>query len=260
MMSFDYGLNIAPTTHPLGWTIGAGCFGPRAELRRLDDIRSALRDPNCSGPDVVYAICMDVGREEDRDDLINRHLLFGVVTYAAGTLGDEPVRSQGHVHKPSPRNGWLTPEVYEIWSGRAVILMQETDRDDPGRCFAVEATPGQVVIVPPGWAHAAISADPTRPLTFGAWCDRAYGFDYTQVRARRGLAWYPIVGADNRLSWQPNPAYTNRLLTKKPPREYRELGIERGVSVYEQYRRRSDLFDFVPNPQQTAELWIDFVP
>ena len=33
------------------------------------------------------------------------------------------------------------------------------------------------VIVPPGWVHATISADPKQPLTFGAWCDRDYGFE-----------------------------------------------------------------------------------
>jgi len=50
--------------------------------------------------------------------------------------------------------------------------MQETAEDQSGRCFAVIAQTGDVVIVPPYWAHATISADPEQPLTFGAWCDR----------------------------------------------------------------------------------------
>ena len=28
-------------------------------------------------------------------------------------------------------------------------------------------------------------------MSFGAWCDRQYGFDYRGVRAHRGLAWFP---------------------------------------------------------------------
>jgi len=39
------------------------------------------------------------------------HLLYGAVTYAAGRLGNEPIRSQGHIHKASPLSGWSTPEV-----------------------------------------------------------------------------------------------------------------------------------------------------
>ena len=64
---------------------------------------------------------MDVGKEEHRALLNKLHLLFGVVTYSAGKLGQEPVRSQGHIHKISPYSGWSTPEIYEIWSGEAII-------------------------------------------------------------------------------------------------------------------------------------------
>ena len=46
--------------------------------------------------------------------------------------------------------------------------MQEFPADDPGRCFAVTDGPGEVVIVPRGWAHATLSAEPETPLTFGA--------------------------------------------------------------------------------------------
>jgi glucose-6-phosphate isomerase len=80
-------------------------------------------------------------------------LLFGAVTYAAGRLGDEVVRSQGHVHKISSHGGWMAPEIYEIWNGRAFIYMQEFAADHPGRCFAAKAGAGDIVIVPPAWAH-----------------------------------------------------------------------------------------------------------
>lgn len=145
----DPGFDITPTRSPLGFTYGDDVFGPEVENRRLDDIRTSLRDPSCSGPDIVYAIAMDVGRKADKQKLIDRDLLFGVVAYAAGRLGNEPVRSQGHVHKKVRGQQQAPPEVYEIWSGRAIILMQETANDDPGRCYAVEAGPGEVVIVPP---------------------------------------------------------------------------------------------------------------
>ena len=169
---FDKGIDITPVQSPMGFTYGAGVFGPEVEIRRLEDIRASLRDPQCKGPEQVYSIAMDVGKEEHRALLNKLHLLFGVVTYSAGKLGQEPVRSQGHIHKISPYSGWSTPEIYEIWSGEAIIYMQEYAEDQPGRCYAVHAFPGDVVIVPPYWVHATISANPRLPLTFGAWCDR----------------------------------------------------------------------------------------
>ena len=103
---FDKGIDITPVQSPMGFTYGAGVFGPEVEIRRLEDIRASLRDPQCKGPEQVYSIAMDVGKEEHRVLLNKLHLLFGVVTYSAGKLGQEPVRSQGHIHKISPYSGW----------------------------------------------------------------------------------------------------------------------------------------------------------
>jgi glucose-6-phosphate isomerase len=258
-MNFDPKINVRPTNDPLGWEIGEGCYGPTPELRSLDAIRKSLRDPNCSGPDPVYAICMDVARHEHRAELQKRMLLFGVVTYAAGQLGEEPVRSQGHVHRISQHSGWRPPELYEIWAGRAVIYMQEYAEDEPGRCFAIEAGAGECVLVPPGWAHATISADPTTPMSFGAWCDREYGFEYDKVRARHGLAWFPIL-RDGELEWEPNPAYRASKLITRAARAYDDFGLVSEIPIYEQYAQDPQRLQFISNPQLRARQWEGFEP
>ena len=157
-LDFDPGFDITPLSVDEGFRLGADCFDKGTEFRKLDSVRKSLRDPNCDGPENVYAIMMDVGRKTDLPAMQQRMLLYGVVTYAAGQLGDEPIRSQGHIHKVSAHCGWSTPEVYEIWTGKAVIYMQESGQDDPGRCFAVKAGAGDVVIVPPSWGHCVVSA------------------------------------------------------------------------------------------------------
>jgi glucose-6-phosphate isomerase, archaeal len=259
-MKFNPGFDIEPTTEPMGFKYGVGIFGPEVENRSLDSIRKSLRNPNCEGPDPVYSIAMDVGKTEHLPQLKKLHLLYGAVTYAAGRLGDEPVRSQGHIHKVSPLSGWSTPEVYEIWSGKAIILMQENAEDQPGRCFAVSAGPGEVVIVPPFWAHATISADPKQPLTFGAWCDRKYGFEYEGVREHKGLAWFPLIDDKGSISWQRNSNYSDSELILKTPEPYTQLGLEAGKAIYRQFEEDSRRFDFVPFPQHVKEIWESFVP
>jgi glucose-6-phosphate isomerase len=259
-MKFNPGFNIQPTTQPMGFKYGATVFGPEVENRTLDSIRKSLQNPECEGPDPVYSIAMDVGKSEHLHQLKQLHLLYGAVTYAAGRLGDEPVRSQGHIHKISPLSGWSTPEVYEIWSGKAIIYMQETAENNPGRCFAVVAEPGDVVIVPPYWPHATISADAEQPLTFGAWCDREYGFEYDEVRAQKGLAWFPVIGPSGEIEWQKNSNYQDSLLIVKSPEVYSQLGIEPGKSIYEQFEAEAEKFLFVPQPQLVEEVWKNFVP
>ena len=254
------GLDIHFSTVSLDISYGPEVFGPSPESRKLSDIRKSLLDPSCDGPDPVYNIAMDVGRRNDLASLREKMLLFGVVVYAKGQLGEEPVRSQGHVHAVSPHSGWSAPEFFEFWHGRAVVYGQERVADDPGRCFAIEAGPGDVVVIPPGWAHFVVNADPDRQMAFGAWCDRQYGFVYDGVRARGGLAWFPIVAQDGTLRWQENPRYAKTKLTRYAARKYPELGLLDGVPIYEQFARDPGTVQWVSDPARFAELWKTFQP
>ena len=260
-MKFYPGFDIRPSRDTFGFEYGDQVFGPEVEIRSLEAIRSSLSDPTCDGPEKVYAIAMDVGKSIHREKLQSLHQLFGVVTYASGSLGNEPIRSQGHIHKGSDyAHGWSTPEVYEIWSGSAIILMQEKAKVNPGRCFAVYAQVGEVVIVPPFWAHATISADSRVPLTFGAWCDRDFGFEYSDVRALGGLAFFPTLDQDQNITWKENTSYANQKLTIKSPRLYNDFDLEPQKPIYTQFEEDQDRFQFVVRPDLYHEKWIDFVP
>jgi glucose-6-phosphate isomerase, archaeal len=254
------GLDIRFAGAAMEFSYGPGVFGPDPELRRLDAIRASLLDPACDGPDPVYTIAMDVGRVEDRPLLEESMLLFGIVVYARGQLGREPVRSQGHVHAISPHSGWSAPEIFEFWHGRAVVYGQERTLDDPGRCFAINAGPGDLVVIPPGWAHYVVNADPRDFMAFGAWCDRQYGFLYDGVRAREGLAWFPIVSENLALTWQPNPRYRPSKLITQPARAYGDLGLAAGVPIYEQFVRDPETVGWVSHPERFAESWERFSP
>lgn len=256
----DFGLDVRFRKDALDFSYGPGVFGPDLEYRSLDSIRQSLRDPHSSGPDPVYAIAMDVGRIEDLAELNKRMLLFGIVTYAQGRLGDGPVRSQGHVHAISPHCGWSTPELFEIWQGKAIVYAQEKSGDDAGHCIAIEAAPRDKVVVPPGWAHYVVNADVNSMLVFGAWCDRQYGFDYAQMRAHQGLAWFPLVDQDGKITWQRNPRYAPSTLFCRAAREYPELAVPSGTPIYECFRRFPESVQWVSDPARFEELWRHFEP
>ena len=259
-MKFYPGFDIEPLTNPMSFKYGSDVFGPDVENRTLDSIRKSLRNPKCDGPNPVYSIAMDVGKKKHFRQLKQLHLLYGVVIYAAGRLGDEPVRSQGHIHKVSPLSGWSTPEVYEIWSGKAIIYMQETARDDPGRCYAIEAHPGDIVVVPPYWAHSTISSDPKLPLIFGAWCDRSYGFDYKDIRMHGGLAWFPIIENNGEIKWQRNLNYKPCKLQIKKSADYSLLNIKKHTPIYKQFEEDNSRFLFVSKPALKERIWSNFIP
>ena len=256
---FGNGINLKYNFQNKEFIYGKGSFGPDTEKRKLDDIRKSLKNPNCKGPQVVYSIAMDVGIKEDREDLKKRNLLYGACIYSNGTLQDEPVRSQGHIHAISKSCDYSTGELYEIWHGRAIIFMQEFAKDNPGRVFAVEAKIGDVVFVPPGWAHYTANANSNDYMVFGAWCVRDYGFDYQDVREHNGLAYFPIVDGE-KINFVHNEKYEKCELIRKTPRKYTELGLDYSKSIYDQYREDRKKFDFVTNPLKYRKLWINFMP
>ncbi len=228
-------LDVSLEQDQLSFKYGSGVVGPVAEFRSLDAIRPSLLDPHCSGPDPVYGIAMDVARERDLPLLKQRMLLYGIVAYAAGRLGQEPPRSQGHVHAIAPHSGWSPPELFEILEGTAIVYAQQSTNDDPGRCVAVIAEKGDKVVVPPAWAHCVINADPTRRMVFGAWCDRQYGFMYDGVRRHGGLAWFPVLTSTDEIEWRANPSYRAGNLEVHPARAYPELDLLHDCDIYRQF-------------------------
>ena len=138
--------------------------------------------------------------------------------------------------------------------------MQEYANDNPGRCYAIYAKPGDVVIVPPYWAHATISANPDKPLTFGAWCDREYGFEYEGVRKHGGIAWFPMFNEKNEIEWKPNPKYDKSELICKSPSDYFGLGINKKEPIYSIFEKSPDTFNFVPHPELKENVWNNFIP
>lgn len=258
-MKLNTGMNLSADLDKLEFIYGEDTTGPLTEKRRLDEIRVSLRDSNADGPSIVYAVAMDVAKKKHVQDLINRNLLYGAMIFEKGIIGEEPIRSQGHIHAVSVSCNASTCEVYEIWAGEAYIYMQEYAEDDPGRCFAVHAKTGDVVIVPPGWAHCTINADPSRAMLFGAWCVRDYGFDYVQVRAHKGVAFFPKV-KDGIITFVQNPKYHPAHLEILKARAYPEFHLQQGIPIYTQYENNPNLFRFVTHPQEAEEQWKEYRP
>ena len=71
---------------------------------------------------------------------------------------------------------------------------------------------------------------------------------------------FPLLTAEGKLRWTPNPAYHTSQLTIKPPRDYSDLGLEKGKSIYRQFEENPDRFLFVSDPARAANIWKNYIP
>jgi len=229
-------------------SFGSGIRTRPPVVRRLDEVRSLLRDASASGPEHLYTIYMDVQVPQIAPLLRAHRLGYGAVVYNHGSLGGERLRSQGHVHSANPATGVVYSELYEFWHGRGLVYMQDAAGPEVGDVVVVEAGPGDKVAIPPGWAHATVNLG-AGPMVFGA----VYALDaqllYEPLRALQGTAHYVL--ADGRL--EPNPRYRSVPMPRRQaPHHVPEHGIESGRPVLAGDVGR---LEFVSRPERYPRLW-----
>ena len=121
-------------------------------------------------------------------------LLHGISIVHPGRVGDEYFMTKGHYHAELE-----TAEVYYCLNGEGVMVMETPEGD-----WAVEELqPGQVLYVPPRWAHRSVNTGQDGDLvTFFVYPGHA-GHDYGTIEQQgfRKL----VVARDNRPQVIDNP-------------------------------------------------------
>lgn len=245
-----FGVELDPQALTLRF--GPGITTAPAVTRRLDEVRALLRDPRASGPDRLYTIYMDV-QVPGRAQALGEHGLgYGAVVYNHGTLGEEALRSQGHVHSAPAATGVAYSEIYEFWHGRGLVYMQDGATADVSDVVVIEAGPGDKVVIPPGWAHTTVNLG-DGPMVFGAVYALEARLLYDPLRRLQGTAHYVL--ADGRL--EPNPRYRRvPEARRQAPHELRARGLVHGRPALAGEVAR---LDFVSRPERYPELWADLL-
>jgi glucose-6-phosphate isomerase len=108
---------------------------------------------------------------------VEGELLHGVSIVHPGTVGDEYFMTKGHYHSVLE-----TAEVYYCMAGRGMMVMETPEGEWDVQALA----PGQVLYVPPRWAHRSINTEPCEDLiTFFIYPGNA-GHNYSTIE-RQGF-------------------------------------------------------------------------
>jgi len=189
----------------------------RQRLRR--ELLPVLREESShlGAPEAVaYDMYRDVRRVEDESLLERVRCRYDVTVLHPNPLGGESAKTLGHYHPPLLSEPMLSyPEVYQVLRGQALYLLQKRGQDprDIEEVVLVEASPGHIVAVPPGFGHVTINPGPA-PLVMANWVASDFKSLYGNFVTLRGACYYRLVGADTLVS---NPRYRNVPQVKAVP-------------------------------------------
>lgn len=162
----------------------------KADVRKASDLKPVLAFPEELKEDFdAYYMFRDVYyRREDHKKIVNAGLRFDYTIIPPNRIGDEYIKTYGHYH-PEVVSGLSYPEVYQVLEGEAIYLLQKRENDKIVEVLAVEASKGDVVLIPPNYGHVTINPS-NKKLVMSNWVCRDFSSIYEPYTKYRGACYY----------------------------------------------------------------------
>lgn len=167
------------------------------DIRHLNDMRAVLYDQEWvkSAPDMdLYYMYRKVADTKD----LNHNITITLAKF----LGKEFNKTKGHIHVGK------YGETYTVINGKAIFLMQKTNEESVEDVYAVKASEGESVIIPPYYGHVTINPSDI-DLKTGDWSSKNTKSDYSLFEKLQGACYYFIKEDSGGTKWVKNPNYKN---------------------------------------------------
>ncbi|RLG43104.1 MAG: glucose-6-phosphate isomerase [Thermoproteota archaeon] len=156
-----------------------------ASIRRFSELKMVLKKPNELKSDgIAYYMFRDL------PPLRESWARFDITVIPPWKVGGEFAKTKGHYHN-SPENMPPYPEIYQVHEGKAFYLLQKPSAKEHEILdfIVVEAEPGDVVVVPPGYGHVTVNPSETTLIMSNIVFREVRSF-YGPFERLRGAAYY----------------------------------------------------------------------
>jgi len=224
-------------------------------IRYLAEMTDVLFDQEWAktAPDSkLYYIYQDIIMNKKEHQTIKKAgLRYDITIMPPLILGKEFNKTAGHDHPLVPETKITYPEIYQVLSGQAIFLIQDSYGDQIKDIYAIRANKDDQVIVPPNYEHLMINAS-DKELKNANWICRDFGSNvYKPFRLKQGFSYFALQGPEKEVEWQKNPNYQDipELKFMEPNQWLEQFGIEKGKEMYSLVKNLKKL-DFLKNPQK----------
>ncbi len=239
-------------------------FGPGVVCKETSgkssaQMRGVLRVHDYNREEPFYRFYAGVCLQEDEAQLKKHHLRYDLIVVYAGTAGGEYKKTSGHYHSISAAaNGMPVsyPEIYEVLQGHAVFVLQSCGTDgEITDVAAVQAAPGDKLIIPPGYGHATVNVG-REPLVFADLVSDLCKNTYGQIAQNHGMCCY-VLKEEGGFALAPNPNYAQAPQARVCcVQEYPRLGTARSIPLYQTAARHPEWFDYLNHPEKYMDVFM----
>ncbi|HHY92246.1 MAG TPA: glucose-6-phosphate isomerase [Firmicutes bacterium] len=222
------------------------------EVRLAGDMKEVFYAPAAVDPkQQLYFMYRDVHRVQDQE-LIRRYgVRYDITIIPPALLGPEYVKTAGHYH-PAPAGSKKSyPEVYEVLHGQAHYLLQRFDPETQSveEVVLFEASAGDKVAIAPNWGHITINPG-NETLVMANWVAADFSSLYEPMAQLGGGAYYEVrVQGESTFVANPHYDYVPHL-QRRLARQYRELGLVKGVPLYQAFLENPETFRYLTDPEK----------
>jgi glucose-6-phosphate isomerase len=229
-------------------------------VRFVEDMKEVVLDrewaeKNKAQP--LYFMYRDLAENEAEAGKIKAvDLRYDVLDSVPVRLNKEYNKTAGHYHSVTENADFTYPELYELIKGEMYYLMQKVEGDKVVDIYAVRASSGDKVIVPPGYGHFSVFLSP-EGVRESNWTSNSSLSDYSQIKQKQGAAYYALIDENETdgVRWVKNENYSYvPPLRFLKPTNFNDLGLDKNVNMYGLAKDLGKL-DYMKNPQNYPKLW-----
>jgi len=196
--------------------------------------------------------------ESDAEKIKVSDLRYDILVSVPIVLGKEYNKTAGHYHSIKGGTNFTYPEIYELIKGEMYYLMQKVEGNKVIDVYAVRASSGDKVIVPPNYGHFSVFLSPesVRESNWSPNSDDALSY-YDEIKKKHGAAYYALIDKDaaDGVKWVKNENYSEvPPLRFLKPTNFGDIGLVKDVNMYGLANNLEKL-DYLNNPQNYSELW-----
>lgn len=206
----------------------------------------------------LYLMYRNVSKIDDNIKIQKSGLRYDITVILPGIIGEEYIKTIGHVHPLSPFSGFKRTftEVYSVIYGNAIYILQKFSHPYLSGKEAestkiiedvviIEAKAGDIIFIPSHYGHTTINTGKT-PLVMANILYGDFNSMYKPYKMFRGASYYIKKGKNSLSEINNNQMYVNppkpRLLEIK---DFKPSDLNNNYPLYAQFLENLEKLDFL---------------